>query len=137
MEHKKKAWIVTAFLLFALFSWALMAVHDSAVAAARAARANKTNAPAGCPFSKTPSPSASPSSAEDAKKSTSPNSCCHSKKPKSDPIPYKPLPAKKAVDFAKFADMNDKDIEELKKQFTPEQLAKCPHLKARSTNKKK
>lgn len=123
MEHKKKAWIVTAILLFILASWALYAVHDSAVAAAKSARANKSSdAGAGCPFSK-----AAPE-VDGAKKA--PSSCCHSKDTET-PVAAAPK------DFSKLAKMTDADIEEFKKQFTPEQLAKCPHLKARATNKKK
>lgn len=127
MEHKKKAWIVTAILLFFLASWALYAVHDSAVAAARAARANKADTGAGCPFSKTPA--ASPSSQETKKAGSS---CCHSK----GNAVNSEASTGSSKDFSKYADMNDADLEEFKKQFTPEQLAKCPHLKARETKKK-
>lgn len=126
--HKKNAWIATALLLTVLSFWALVAVHDSAVAAARAARANKTNSPATCPFS----------SKIPEKKST----CCNSNT--ADDGEMKPQEVKKTVptkessnDFEKYANLNDKDLDEFLKQFTPEQLAKCPHLKARKTNKKK
>lgn len=134
MEHKKKAWIVTAVLLAILLIWALIAVHDSAVAAARAARANsKTNSPASCPFSKIPS-----TQKEESKKNSS---CCHSKASaaednKTEKVNESPVTAS-AGNFEKYADLKDEELEEFLKQFTPEQLAKCPHLKARKTNKKK
>jgi hypothetical protein len=133
-EHKKKAWIATALLLTVLFIWALVAVHDSAVAAARQARANKTsNSPAACPFSKVPST-----------QTDEPKGCCHSKTTEGETI--KPEEVKKSLEklspsssknFEKYANLNDEELEEFMKQFTPEQLAKCPHLKARKTNKKK
>ena len=133
MEHKKKAWIVTAVLLAILLIWALIAVHDSAVAAARAARANKTNSPASCPFSKVPA-----TQKEESKKNSS---CCHSKASaaednKTEKVNESPVTAS-AGNFEKYADLKDEELEEFLKQFTPEQLAKCPHLKARKTNKKK
>lgn len=130
-EHKKKAWIVTAVLLFLLASWTLYAVHDAAVLAAKAARAKKsdssiTGATAGCPFSKTPTEDTNAANA--TKKDGS--SCCNSKSSGTDS-------SKAKTDFTKLADMTDDDIEEFKKQFTPEQLAKCPHLKARESKNKK
>lgn len=134
-EHKKKAWIATALLLTVLFIWSLIAVHDSAVAAARAARANKTNSPATCPFSKAPSTQTEPPK----NKST----CCHSNSPeggetKAEEDKKQPLKTNESSNnFEKNASLNDEDLEEFLKQFTPEQLAKCPHLKARKTNKKK
>lgn len=132
-EHKKKAWIATAILLFVLFIWALIAVHDSAVDAARAARANKTDSPATCPFSKVPS-----TQNEEPKKKSP---CCHSKIKESgeETKPQEVKQSSKQVpnNFEKYANLNDEELEEFLKQFTPEQLAKCPHLKARKTNKKK
>ena len=131
-EHKKKAWIVTALLLTALFIWALIAVHDSAVAAARAARAKKlkTNSPATCPFSKVPS---TQTTAEDPKKKST---CCDSTKTEQVQNSLKTNESS-SNNFEKYSNLNDEDLEEFLKQFTPEQLAKCPHLKARKTNKKK
>lgn len=136
MEHKTKAWIITGLLIFALLTWALVAVHDSAVANARAARANKSNDEqgGGCPFSK------APATTGEAKK----KSCCHSKtaetaetSSKDSESKVKAMKSLAAKQFEKFADLDDADMEEIMKQFTPEQLAKCPHLKARNANKKK
>jgi hypothetical protein len=109
MEHKKKAWIVTAVLLIILFTWALVAVHDSAVAAARAARANNSKAPASCPFSKVPL------TQQGESKKTS--SCCHSKTPENKKSEEQAKPSKQntasaAEKFGKYADMNDADLEE-------------------------
>lgn len=133
-DHKKKAWIVTAVLLVILFTWAIMAVHDSAVTAARVARANNSKAPASCPFSKVP-----PTQQGESKKKSP---CCHSKssenkKSEEEVKSADQMNASAAEKFGKYADMNDADLEEFLKQFTPEQLAKCPHLKARKTVKKK
>ena len=55
MNGKKAAWIVTGLLVLALLAWVLVAVHDSAVAKARAARANSKESGGACPFSKSPS----------------------------------------------------------------------------------
>lgn len=134
MENKKKALIATVILLALLFTWALIAVHDSAVAAARAARANKSNPLSSCPFSK-----AAPSTQkEDSKKKSS---CCHSKTEdavgiKTEQGHDQSEPASPA-NFEKMANLKEEELEEFLKQFTPEQLTKCPHLKARKTNKKK
>lgn len=128
-EHKKKAWYVTGFLLFALFTWAIYAVHDSAVASARAARANKTDSAAGCPFST--KSSASPPPSEDPAK----QSCCQPKSPVESAAAANKAPAK--VDFKSLADLPEEELEEFKKRFTPEQLAKCPHLNPRKTKNKR
>lgn len=130
-EHKKKALIVTVILLFVLFIWTLIAVHDSAVAAARAARANKTDSPASCPFSKVPS---TQTQNEEPKKKSP---CCHSKTKGSGEESKPQESTASPNNFEKYANLNDEELEEFLKQFTPEQLAKCPHLKARKTNKKK
>ena len=47
----------------------------------------------------------------------------------------KSLAAKEFEKYANLADLDDAELEEIMKQFTPEQLAKCPHLKDRSASK--
>ena len=120
-DHKKKAWFVTAFLLFILLTWAIYAVHDSAVAAARAARASNSGPSSGCPFA-IKSSDASPN--DSTKKP-----CCHSTNSVKAPESTKP-------DFKSLANMPEEELDEFMKQFTPEQLAKCPHLKSRTTKNK-
>lgn len=121
--HKKKAWFVTAFLIVAILTWALYAIHESAVAAAQAARANKSDSVAGCPFST--------KSSETSAGSSTKKPCCHSNNSES-AASIKP-------DFSRMREManaSEADREEFMKQFTPEQLAKCPHLNGSLKSKK-
>lgn len=127
MEYKTKAWIVTGILFLVLLTWTLVAVHDSAVVAARK---NKTDASQqdGCPFSKA---QAQP---QESKKTSS---CCHSDDSISKANSVKSSKRVAPKGFEKYADLDDDQLEEIMKQFTPEQLAKCPHLNAKKFNKKK
>lgn len=132
-EHKKKAWILTGCLLFILATWALFAVHDAAVASARAARAASGPAKGTCPFGNGKTEPAT----QEAKKKP----CCGSSKKGTDQAPVEASHSKTAPPvfdrekMHELADLTDEQVEELKKQFSPEQLEKCPHLKARKTRK--
>ena len=127
MERKKKAWIVTACLLLILSIWALVAVHDAAVASARAARAGSAPAQGKCPFG-----DGKPVTQEAMKKP-----CCNSKRGVSDkPVAAMNSTATPVFDPEALDNLNNDQLEELKKQFSPEQLEKCPHLKARKSKRK-
>lgn len=153
MDYKKKAWIVSGILVIFLLTMILYAVHNAAVAEARASRSDSKSAAgsSGCPFSAGPQPQVKN------------KSCCEGgdnmdetmkNKKNNDTGAIKGLPADQsqpestssnpnpAAKSFNLKDMKGKNLSEeeqqaLMKQFTPEELAKCPHLAAKSHKKTK
>lgn len=152
MDYKKQAWIVSGCLVLILLSWVLYAVHNSAVAEARSARASKSDSKSnagsnGCPFSSSPQPQTKKKScceggndAEDSMKSNKNENAEAQNLPvdqSQSQATSNPNPAVKSLKFEEMKDLSEEELQALMKQFTPEQLAKCPHLAAKSHKKKK
>ena len=120
MELKKKAWIATSVLMALIFIWSIFAVHNAAVAAARAS-ITKTGT---CPFT---------GKAAQNKSEPSGGHCCGGDDNKGsirEEIEGEGDKSKALKATEKFKDVN---VEE----FTEEQINQCPHLKAKSLQAKK
>ena len=138
MDYKKKAWIVSGILVIFLLTLILYAVHNAAVAEARASRSDSKSAAgsSGCPFSAGPQPQIKNKSCCDGGENTDETMKNKNNETNIKDLPVDPNPAAKSKDM-KSTNLSEEEQQALMKQFTPEELAKCPHLAAKSHKKTK
>ena len=129
MELKKKAWIATSVLMAIILIWSTFAVHNAAVAAAKA-NADKSSSGGGCPFT----------GKKAASVKSEGGSCCANKAKADENEPTEKIekatiPSAAKAEKATISETVEAD--DKFDQYTPEQISQCPHLKSLQAKKTK